>query len=285
MDKTTKYISIIIIAIIVIAIIGVLVWQGKKPLPVVVQKTTPTIAPTVTESPLPTLTPTPTPEAVKWTKYTSKTLGFSISMPEKVYGFDGCDSSDNFLVPLKAFEDNVNNAAYIVPEYYYDNYYGSDIKNPKPGISNCETKTYSLQLAKDETQDKGLDGKYIASSGKPFLGIAIRIKNIKNDTELNKFIKDNYGSGCLMESKTLWPQQSGVYEIILNAFKDAKGNDTDLGSTVCPVNYVYKILYSPEKSKAMLVKLGQECNFQTNPANLTSYACYDEDMIKSFRFE
>lgn len=203
MDKITKYISIIIIAIVVIAIIGILVWQGEKPLPVVVQKTTPTPALTVSENPLPTLTSTPTPEAVKWTNYTNKTLGFSISMPEKVYGFDGCDSSDNFLVPLKTFEDNVNNSVYIVPEYYYDNYYGSDIKNPKPGISNCETKTYTLQIIKDEMQGKGLEDRYISSHGNPFLGVAVRIKNIKNDAELNKFIKDNYSSGCSMESKNL----------------------------------------------------------------------------------
>ncbi|MFA6096990.1 MAG: hypothetical protein WC788_05175 [Candidatus Paceibacterota bacterium] len=215
----------------------------------------------------------------KWKRYANKTLGFSINLPGKVSGLDRCDSKDNFLVSLKTIEDNENNVVYIVPEYYFDDYYGEDIKNPKQGTSNCETKIYDLRLINDEVKGIGMEGKYISKPSNPFLGIAIKIVDIKNDMDLDRFIKEDYGAGCFAGEKNLWTEQEGVYDV------NIKGEDWDkvaFGESTCFVNYVAKILYYPEKGKVMSVKLGQEPNFYLDIENLRAS---DEDMINSFRFE
>ncbi|MBU4338019.1 hypothetical protein KKB43_05270 [Patescibacteria group bacterium] len=256
MSKTAKYISIIIVVVIIAGIF--LVWQGEKPAPVNIQPT-----------------PTPTPsEIVNWINYINKTLGFSISIPEKVLGVNRCAVDKQALVPLKAFEDNANDVVYFVPEYYYDN-----VDNPKHGESDCVKKVYSLQLIKDELAGKGLEGKYISSPGNPFLGLAIRLKNVKNDIELTKLIKNNYGLGCIAGEKTLWNQQKVVYEVAIAGADPNKG--VGVSNPDCPVNYAVKILYASEKGKVMYATLGQDARFYSNTANYY----YDEDIINSFRFE
>ena len=209
----------------------------------------------------------PTPPEEKWITYTSSELGFSIKYPEIVYGNSyKCGSEKPFYVPLKVFEDDKNGIVYIVKEYFYKGKYDEKLGKY---IGPCEKITRSLK----SLQEGGRSG-----------GWAISTRNIKNENELNKFIKDSYSPGCFMESKNFWQQQTGVYEIGFGGFKDAKGNPTGLDNAVCPVNYTYKILYIPEKNKAMSVKLGQECSFETDH-NSKDYKCYDWEMINSFRFE
>lgn len=273
MNKTTKYISIIAVAIIVLGV-STLIWQIKNPASVVIQPTlNPTSTPISSGTSITTLTPAPTPDlTTEWVKYENKVLGFSVSIPKKVSSVDRCNGEE-IPVSLKVFEDNVNNVVYFVPEYYYDN-----VDNPKTGESDCVKKVYSLQLIKDEISGNGLDGKYISSSGNPFLGAGIRVEKVKNDAELSKFIKDNYGSGCFVGSKNHWNQQAGVYDVGINA---ENGENGGIG-TSCPVNYVARILYSPEKEKVMSVKLGQDARFYLNSTN---YFYYDNDIVNSFRFE
>ncbi len=272
MNKIVKYISIIIVfaAIIAVAISILLILQSKKSAPIIVQST-PTSIPMVSESPMFTPTPTSTSNvAVEWIKYTNKTLGFSMSIPEKVNNVSGCGYKDDF-VPLKVFEDNANNVVYIVPEYYYG------ITEDQTKQTSCRKNTYSLQRIRDEMGGKDRQGEYISLPGNPFAGLAVRVKSVKNSTELNKFIKDNYGSGCLIDSKTPWEQQKGVYEIQI------KGEDwdkVDYWDSTCPSNG--RTLYSPEKGRVMSVKIGQEYRFYSDSTN--SHA-YDEDIINSFRFE
>ncbi len=118
-----------------------------------------------------------------------------------------CDS--NVCTGPKVFEDNANNVVYLVPEYSYG------VTEDQTKQASCRKSTYSLQRIRDEIEGKGAEGNYVSSPGNPILGVAIRVKNVKNDAELNKFIKDNYGSGCLIASKTPWEQQKGVYEITI----------------------------------------------------------------------
>ena len=174
----------------------------------------------------------------KWKTYTNSELGFSIEYPETVHRTNKCSQKEPFYVPLKVFEDNENGVVYITEEYYYNAKFDNELNEY---IEPCKKIINSLELWHP--------------------GWAISTRNIENEDELNKFIKNNYSSGCFMESKNFWQQQAGVYEIKLNVFKDANGNNTDLGNAVCPVNYAYKILYIPEKNKVMSVKLGQECGF------------------------
>ncbi len=233
-------------------------------------RTTSSVSPLVStttssNSPIATITP---PSEV-WETYTNSQLGFSIKYPQTVYGVYRCSPNKPFYVPLKVFEDNKNGIVYISEEYFYEAAYNGEL-NEYTGP--CEKITYSLESLTKEKE----------SNGNPFLVRVFVIKNVKNDTELNKFIKDNYGSGCLVGSKNPWKQQNGVYEITIKGEDWDKG--TDLGNTTCPINSNTKVLYAPKKNKAMSVSLGQECGFGTDP-NSQFYRCYDDKMINSFKFE
>ena len=212
-----------------------------------------------------------------WQEYTNHQLGFSIKFPQIVYGINRC-SDETIWVPVKIFEDNDNGIVFIVEEYHYDNWNEKLQTNTSP----CKKITYSLEsLREDITEDITPIFEFKAMP-KPWLGLAVMIKNINNDIELNKFIKDNYGPGCFAGKKELWKQEE-VYEIRIEG-EDWRSPGKDLGTTTCPINWVYKILYAPEKNKVMSVDLGQECTFGTDPS-AESFKCYDYEMIDSFIFE
>ena len=212
-----------------------------------------------------------------WQEYTNHQLGFSIKFPQIVYGINRC-SDEIIWVPVKIFEDNENGIVFITEEYYYDNWDRESQTNTGP----CKKITYSLESLR-ENMTPIFEFKAMP---KPWLGLAIMIKNINNDIELNKFIKNTYGPGCFAGEKELWKQE-GIYEIRIEGedWEWEPGTDLiDLGTTTCPWNYVYKILYAPEKNKVMSVNLGQECTFGTDPSS-ESFKCYNDEMIDSFKFE
>jgi hypothetical protein len=217
------------------------------------------------------------PPEEKWLTYTSSELGFSIKYPEMVYGVYRCEPKKPFYVPLKIFEDRENEIVYITEEYYYDADYDGDLgKFTGP----CEKVINTLESLNKQRIVVDFNDR-ISLTQNPFLTKVFVIKNIKTDTELNKFVKDNYGQGCLIENKTSW-KQNKVYKI------EIKGEDwdsgADLGTTTCPLNYIYEALYAPEKNKAMSINLGQDCGFGTD-YNSETFKCYDEEMVNSFEFK
>lgn len=214
------------------------------------------------------------PPVEKWETYSDSKLGFSIKYPTMVYGLYDCAERKNIWIPLKIINDKDNEITYITQEYSYKaNWNSEQDKFDGP----CRKITYSLEYLQNEKKEFQKEQFYLW--WKPFLGWAISTRNIKNESELDKFIKDNYGSECSVKSKTSW-NQNGVYEINIQA-----ENSKEEGiNPNCPLNYAYKVLYSPEKNKVISIDLGQECTFGTNP-NEKSYKCYDENMINSFKFE
>ncbi|MCK4473989.1 hypothetical protein KAU40_01860 [Candidatus Parcubacteria bacterium] len=211
---------------------------------------------------------------VTWNKYVNHNLGFSIEFPDNVYGGYRCSPRKTIQVLIKAFEDNENGIVYISQEYYYE-----AERNDKSGkrTGPCEKITYSLESLREKNENREfflMEGTF-----RPFLNWALQIENVKNEDELDKFIKENYGSGCFARDKKSWGQD-GVYDITIGGWDEWE----DLGTTDCPVNYIYKILYAPEKNKLMAVNLGQDCNF-FNYLDTEFYQCYDEEMINSFKFE
>ena len=220
---------------------------------------------------------TPAPPKEIWKDYNSAELDFSIKIPQMVCGVNRCSFNETIWVPVKVFEDKENGIAYITQEYYYNNW-DSKLQN---NTGHCEKIIRTLDSLKEERKVIVQINNKIQTNTNPFLTRVIIIKDINNDAELNKFIKDTYGFGCFIEKKEPWKQE-GIYEIKI------KGEDwdkeIDLGNTSCPFNYTYKILYAPEKNKIMSVNLGQECGFGTDP-NSESYKCYDEEMIDSFEFK
>ena len=84
------------------------------------------------------------------------------------------------------------------------------------------------------------------TSSHPFLGSWVNATEseavsyaIKNDEELDDFIKQRYGTLCALGEKTE-SEQSGVYDISIDSSNWIPG---DYNS--CFVNYVTKIKYSP----------------------------------------
>ncbi len=217
------------------------------------------------------------PEVI-WNKYINDELGFSIDIPnKKVYGLYSCDPKKVIQVPVKVFEDNENGVVYISQEYYYLSKYDNELHRH---VGECKKIIYSLELLRNEKGPRGF---------KPRLGWAIVIKTVKNEDELDKFIKENYGSGCRAEDKKLWEtdyQQLGAYAYDIHIRGEGDNRETTLGTTSCAEAWTarHKVLYFPEENKVMSVKLGQESTFQTNP-HLQPHQSYDQKMIDSFRFE
>lgn len=270
-----KCISTVVVLALVISggILGYF-WSKKETVPNPTASPTPSVSPPTS----PALIPIPTPPLEVWETYNSTELGFSIKYPQMVYGVYRCSPNKPFWVPLKVFEDKENGIVYITEEYYYDNWDSGTQTNTGP----CEKIINSLESLKKEKEENIIYiNDKIRINGNPFLTKAITTKDVGNDNELKKFIKDTYGSGCYIENKKQW-KQDVVYEIEIKG-EDWK-NGADLETTICPINYIYKVLYAPGKNKVMSVNLGQDCGFGTD-YNLESYKCYDEEIINSFEFK
>lgn len=207
-----------------------------------------------------------------WRDYLNSQLGFWIKIPWEVPTLYRCpDNTQSGNTPLGIYEDNQNGIVYISAEYYYD----ANWSQPEQKfIGNCDKITYSLESLENRSNDTGL---YIVSSQKPFLGWKIVVSKAENDSDVLKHIKENFGSTCTIVSKNL--QKDGNYQIDIKG-RNLTENGQGIMDETCLTNFVYKILYSPEKNKLMSVVLGQECTFYNDPSQ-----CYDDEMIKSFRFE
>ncbi len=94
-------------------------------------------------------------------------------------------------------------------------------------------------------------------------------KNISNDAELLAFIRQWYGTGCEILAKNETDQR-GVYDVEI---KGDEGDD-NVGS-LCPLNFIYALKYSPTQKIAVTWKIGQDGRFDD----------LDNEMIRSFRFE
>lgn len=275
-NKKAKYIAYFVFILFIIAsLIWILSLDKKSPIPAPPDKNikTPASEPDNNNMPDESLKP---PE-IKWQTYKSPELGVSIKYPNMVYGIDRCSSQRQFYVPLNVFEDRVNGIIYLTEEYYYGNWNDETQLNSE----QCNKIINSLDQLKKERSNVIVINDKVSLFSNPFLTKVFIVQKIENDIALDAFIKKNYGSGCLAGERKPW-KQNGVYEV------EVKGEDwengTDLGTTTCPLNYTYKILYYPEKNKLMSVNLGQECVFSTDP-NLQPYRCYDEDIINSLIFE
>jgi hypothetical protein len=199
-----------------------------------------------------------------WTEYSNSQLGFSIKIPPESYGIYRCSSRKAISVPVKVYEDNANKAVYIAEEYYYvaDNY-GADNEG------KCEKIVQSLESFKETEKE--------IKTQKPFLGWKLIINEAKDKEEVLKYIKEYFGLQCTIQAEFL--KENGNYEIHLI------GEEGDFSSGGCSSGSNYKIIYSPDKQKMMTVLLGQEGTFQTNPEEPSTYQYYENEMLKSFKFE
>ncbi len=298
MNKIIKYILVAIVFIAIMAI-GILIWQRKTAIPIVQFTPTSVYSPIIRESPVPTPTPElavsegilfalgdmriTEEEASFMNIYQNAQFDFSIKIPKNVLGTNDCidpgSTSKNFMVPLKIFNDVKSNMVFIVPEYYYHADTKWDSVNYTTQVGLCKKIVYSLDLIKKEIAPD--PESLIFGPPRTRTGWGIAIKSVVGDTDLDKFIKDNYGSGCFVEKKIPWMQQEGVYEIVIKGEDWDKGVSPEISTCQLPMS-VLAVLYDSKIGKVMSANLGQEPTFYTDSTNIR---VYDKEMIKSFRFE
>jgi len=201
-----------------------------------------------------------------WDLYTNHKYGFSIKIPKKMFHGYGSECEweiDSYrpkggIVPVKIFEgENI----YISSEYFYE-LTGESVRNNIHYYSGCDKVINSLSHLKND--------KYFQQQSWEFV-----VRDITNDSELENFIKERYGSGCKLGSKNP-SSQSGVFDISI------QGDGKDLEETKCPLNYMTVLKYYPKNEIAISWNLGQAYTFVSDESYQNT--C-DQKMVDSFKFE
>lgn len=196
--------------------------------------------------------------------YTNKRLGFSIDIPETAFSlYGGCqwvedEDAPSYrpkeeLTPVTTFEED--NGVYIAFKYAYE-LMGRKEVNGYSTFSECEKKDNTLEILKSENRTWH-----------------IITEEIKDDTALTNFIKDQFGSSCSLGEKTESTQE-GVYDV------KVKGDGLDMEYSNCVVNYMYVLRYSPVKQRVYTFDRGQSFAFP----QLSDFSkVYDDTMEDSFK--
>lgn len=186
--------------------------------------------------------------------YTNEKYGFSLQVPKQVSNV-GIDCGEKTL-PTKVFD--IEGGIYISSEYFFQ-------YNPK--TNTCDKTDNSIESMSEPEKIYVPNWKFV-------------VKEINSDIELENFLKERYGNGCIVGEQKL-TTQNGVFDVFIQA--DGK----DPAETECFVNYVTAIKYYPEKHKVVSWNLGQEPTFwKYDPVNTVPGLdpSYDADMLSSFRF-
>lgn len=212
-----------------------------------------------------------------WNIYTNSKLGFSVKVPKlNLSSYGNCEfvESDNdnsyrpkdSLVSVNIFEDGSN--VYIADGYYYkltgERKESSDFGGHISYFSGCEKTNITLEMLKNRDNKDYYFNK----------GWDINVIDVLNKEDLEKNIKEHYGSSCgIKVSDESIDEGNKVFEVSI--IRDGK----DLESSKCFVNYMYKIFYNPDRNKAIYWDLGQAPTFRVTDAKHL-----DQDMVKSFKF-
>jgi hypothetical protein len=208
-----------------------------------------------------------------WFNYTNYQLGFSIDYPRTKIHFHGTctwneengDHSYRYeyaLVPVKTFEDV--DTVYITSEYQHE-LTGETKETSEDGgtrtfFSECQAISNSLELLRDQEHYQEM--------------WKIVVREVRNDEELDAFLKSRYGSGCSLGEKVS-SNQDGVYDIKI------QGDGNDWSESLCPLNYGTVVKYFPEGNKVIAWDTGQASTFAADAGNSV---VHDQEMVDSFRF-
>ena len=229
------------------------------------------------QPPAPSPTPAPSP-VVQGTRplnqYINYQVGFSIKIPYTMvspYGSckwvegngGGSYRPELSYVPVAVFEDG--ETTYIAGESYHE-LSGVTEKTSAGGgtrtfFSECQAVTNNLDLLRDPENHYQTRWEIVA-------------EQVRNDAELEAFIRARYGSGCRLGEKRA-SSQDGVYDV------HVEGDGKDLSETKCPLNYRTVVKYYPEGDKVIAWDLGQAVTFA---ATLDYSVTHDQEMVESFRF-
>lgn len=137
-----------------------------------------------------------------------------------------------------------------------------------------DNKFVALNIFEDNKNNVIYFGTSIGLSTKDGWRLKVAVKSVKNDSELEKFIKEKFGSDCKIDKR------SYLYGADNEAVYSYEQTPGGIESNCA----VAKILYDSRVKKVMAISGAQECRFS---ATLDNYGavCYDDLMINSFRFE
>lgn len=175
-----------------------------------------------------------------WDLYTNKNLGFSIKIPKKVL------TANKTQEALEIIEDG--NVVYVT---FRSNYYYKEMTSR---IAN------QISLGLNDVKK---------TTGIPW---GIMVRDINNEQELSRLIKERYGSGCSLGAKTI-SEEPDTYNVAIN------GDGLDLDKTKCSFGFIRYVKYSPTFKKAAIWDGGQAINFRSSPNNE-----FDTIMAGSFKF-
>lgn len=217
---------------------------------------TPISTPITTSQATPTGSPTASlvPIDDQWNQYTNTRLGFTIKVPKWVVAHDSSKPNYNKLEPIQIMEDK--DTVYITSP--------SDYNYAK--IQNFLQQT-------ELTGPQKLKGNPITW--------AIIIQPASTEEDIRQYIKNRYGSLCVLDKITPVSSNYEDVKVLSNPPEDDK--------ETCWMNFGYYILYSPTKKLLANWDVGQSIRFELNPGDWNKIVdekipSVELEMFNSFRF-
>ena len=198
-----------------------------------------------------------------WDLYKMTYLGFSVNIPSNMWilnaecSYNSAEGDHSYrpkggLVPVQLI--NTEKSVFFANNTYTE-LSGETVEGGTHYYSKCKENIVDLSN--------------IAEFGSHYWHFIT--ETVKNDAELLAFARQNYGPTCGI-AKTASPDQAGTFDVQIQS-----GGMEDEG---CPVNFIYKFKYYPEKDIAVKWDLGQACTFWSHEDGI----CYDGAINGTFKF-
>jgi hypothetical protein len=185
--------------------------------------------------------------STQWKQYTNPYLGFDFSYPDMaVLTAPDCDA---VYAPVQVFTDNESSRAFVALAHRFGD--------------NCATQTVTLR-------DLQMN-RVISSADVPWV---IEVIPAADEAALTAYIRNRFGPGCSLGAHTE-TKHKGTFDV------EIQSDGLPLGESLCPVNYLVAIKYSPTLQKAAVWILGQEPAFMEDTSGGSSF---DQQMAESFRW-
>jgi hypothetical protein len=170
-------------------------------------------------------------------EYRNERLGFSLLLPKTMPTYM-CDyQKPATLVEVNAVEKG--NDVYIGPAWYEENEYLGE--NPDGSGRYGECKRHEMQVTEDA-----------------YFTRIIRTRVVKNDSEIESFIKENFGKECGPFERQP-SAQIGIEDLkVKNVPRPGVKEPSGLDDFVCVTNYAYVLKYNPVTKRVLGMNLGQD---------------------------